>query len=104
MSRAGAWRRVPPSPTASRHWRWPKPAAPRCAAAARFRFQDIDVDSRHKVVLIGAGRIGRIHAGNAARHARIALAGVVDAVDAAAQSLAGEWGVPVTTLDAALAD
>ena len=38
----------------------------------------------HQVVLIGAGRIGRIHAGNAARHPRLKLAGVVDPVDAAA--------------------
>jgi myo-inositol 2-dehydrogenase / D-chiro-inositol 1-dehydrogenase len=58
----------------------------------------------HNVVLIGAGRIGRIHAGNAARHARIALAGIVDPFAAAAQALASEWNTPVTTLEAALAD
>jgi myo-inositol 2-dehydrogenase/D-chiro-inositol 1-dehydrogenase len=62
------------------------------------------VSRRHKVVLLGAGRIGKIHAGNAARHARLELTGVVDPVDAAAQALSLEWGVPVTTLDAALAD
>ena len=58
----------------------------------------------HQVVLIGAGRIGRIHAGNAARHPRLKLAGVVDPVDAAATSLAREHRVPVTSLEAALAD
>ncbi|GAA0254112.1 inositol 2-dehydrogenase [Rhodanobacter caeni] len=58
----------------------------------------------HKVVLIGAGRIGHIHARNAALHPRIELAGVVDAVDASAQALAREWNTTVTTLDAALAD
>ena len=58
----------------------------------------------HKVVLIGAGRIGRIHAKNAAFHTRIELAGVVDAIDAAAQSLAQEYATPVLTLEQALAD
>ena len=58
----------------------------------------------HKVVLVGAGRIGRIHARNAALHPRLQLAGVVDAVPAAAQALAQEWQAPVLTLDAALAD
>ena len=58
----------------------------------------------HQVVLIGAGRIGRIHAGNAARHPRLKLAGVVDPVDAAATSRAREHRVPVTSLEAALAD
>jgi myo-inositol 2-dehydrogenase/D-chiro-inositol 1-dehydrogenase len=58
----------------------------------------------HKVVLIGAGRIGRIHARNAAAHARIELAGVVDAIDAAAQSLAQEYATPVLTLEQAMED
>jgi myo-inositol 2-dehydrogenase/D-chiro-inositol 1-dehydrogenase len=58
----------------------------------------------HKVVLIGAGRIGHIHARNAALHPRIELAGVVDAVDASAQALAREWNTAVITLDAAIAD
>ena len=58
----------------------------------------------HKVALIGAGRIGRIHARNAALHPRIDLSAVVDPVDAAAQSLAGEWNSRVTTLDDVLAD
>jgi len=58
----------------------------------------------HKIVLVGAGRIGRIHAKNAASNPRIQLAGIVDAVDAAAQALAKEHGTPVRTLDDALAD
>lgn len=58
----------------------------------------------HKVVLVGAGRIGHIHAHNAAQHPRIELAGIVDAVDASAQALAAECGTTVTTLQAALDD
>ncbi len=58
----------------------------------------------YQVVLIGAGRIGRIHAANAVRHPRLKLAGIVDAIAASAEALAGECGSPVTTLDAALAD
>ena len=56
----------------------------------------------HKVVLIGAGRIGRIHARNAALHPGLELAGIVDPFADAAQALAGEWGSQVTTLDEAL--
>ena len=58
----------------------------------------------HKVALIGAGRIGRIHARNAALHPRIELTGVIDAINASAQALAAEWNTAVTTLEAALAD
>ena len=58
----------------------------------------------HKVALIGAGRIGRIHARNAALSDRITLAGVVDPVAEAASSLAAEWNVPVLTLDQAMDD
>jgi len=58
----------------------------------------------HKVALIGAGRIGRIHARNAALHPRLQLAGVVDAIEASAQALADEWNTAVTTLEAVLAD
>jgi myo-inositol 2-dehydrogenase/D-chiro-inositol 1-dehydrogenase len=58
----------------------------------------------HNIVLVGAGRIGRIHAGNIAANARLALAGVVDPVEAAAQALAREHGAPVRALDDALAD
>jgi len=58
----------------------------------------------HKVVLVGAGRIGRIHARNAALNPRLELAGVVDAIDASAQALATEWHSRAITLDTALAD
>lgn len=58
----------------------------------------------HKVVLIGAGRIGQIHAGNAARHPRIELAGIVDAVAASAETLAQKHHTIVTQLDTALED
>ena len=58
----------------------------------------------HKVALIGAGRIGHIHARNAALHPRLELAAVVDAIDASAQALAGKWNTAVGTLEAVLAD
>ena len=58
----------------------------------------------HDIVLVGAGRIGRIHARNAALDPRIRLAGIVDPVAAAAQSLAQEWNAPVLDLEQALAD
>lgn len=58
----------------------------------------------HKVVIVGAGRIGHIHARNAALHPRLVLAGMIDAIDASAQALAAEYGSKVMTLDAALAD
>ncbi|HRO27430.1 MAG TPA: Gfo/Idh/MocA family oxidoreductase, partial [Luteimonas sp.] len=58
----------------------------------------------HKVALIGAGRIGRIHARNAALHPGLELAAVVDPVAASAQALAGEWGARVAALDEVMAD
>ena len=58
----------------------------------------------HKIALIGAGRIGRIHARNAARHPRLQLAGIVDPMEASAQSLAQEWNSHVMSLDQALED
>jgi myo-inositol 2-dehydrogenase / D-chiro-inositol 1-dehydrogenase len=58
----------------------------------------------HKVVLIGAGRIGRIHAKNAAFNPRLELAGVVDAIEASAQSLAQEYGCDVLSLEQAMDD
>lgn len=62
------------------------------------------MSTRHKVVLVGAGRIGKIHAGNAAQHPRLQLVGVVDPFEPAAASLASEWNVPVCSLDATLSD
>ncbi|NLB57363.1 MAG: inositol 2-dehydrogenase [Gammaproteobacteria bacterium] len=57
-----------------------------------------------KIALIGAGRIGRIHARNAALHPALELAAVVDPVEASAQALAGEWGTAVRTLEEVIAD
>lgn len=57
-----------------------------------------------KVALVGAGRIGRIHARNAALHPRLELAAVVDPAEAAADALAGEWAAAVRTLDQVMAD
>lgn len=58
----------------------------------------------HDIAIVGAGRIGRIHAANAARHPGLHLKYIVDPVDAAAQSLAAETGALVADLDTALAD
>ncbi len=54
--------------------------------------------------VIGAGRIGRIHAGNVAAHAGAKLVAVSDAVSAAAESLAAELGTKATSREAILAD
>jgi myo-inositol 2-dehydrogenase/D-chiro-inositol 1-dehydrogenase len=56
------------------------------------------------LALIGAGRIGRIHAANAAATAGVSLKYVIDPVDAAARTLAAEAGATVATVDEALAD
>lgn len=58
----------------------------------------------YKVALIGAGRIGRIHARNAALSTRLALAAVVDPDPVAASSLAAEWRTTVASLDEIMAD
>ncbi len=54
--------------------------------------------------LIGAGRIGRIHAGNVAAHAGATLAAVTDALPKAAAALARETGARAESLDAIIAD
>lgn len=58
----------------------------------------------HSIALIGAGRIGRIHARNAALSDRVRLVGVVDPVEAAATELSQAWSVPVLSLDAVMND
>jgi myo-inositol 2-dehydrogenase/D-chiro-inositol 1-dehydrogenase len=58
----------------------------------------------HRLALFGAGRIGQIHAANAAAHPDLALAYVVDPVAEAAQALAARHGAAVATVEAALAD
>ena len=52
-----------------------------------------------RIAVIGAGRIGQIHARNIAAHAGAALAGVADAVVDAAEALATACAAPVLTLD-----
>jgi myo-inositol 2-dehydrogenase/D-chiro-inositol 1-dehydrogenase len=56
------------------------------------------------VALIGAGRIGQIHAGNAAAHADLTLKFIVDPNRAAAEALARRSGAAVVDLDAALGE
>lgn len=57
----------------------------------------------HGIALIGAGRIGRIHAANVAANSRLKLVSVVDPTDAAAE-LAGQYEAMVATMDQVLAD
>lgn len=52
----------------------------------------------------GAGRIGRIHAGNIAAHENARLRHVVDVDAAAARALAARTGARVSDADAAMAD
>ncbi len=53
------------------------------------------------IAVLGAGRIGRIHAANVAAHSRARLAGVFDVDHAVAESLAGRLGSRRLDLDAA---
>jgi len=57
-----------------------------------------------KMAVIGAGRIGQIHATNAARNGGVSLAGVADAIAAPAAKLAAELGTTVVTVDQIFAD
>ncbi|HEX7886544.1 MAG TPA: inositol 2-dehydrogenase [Phenylobacterium sp.] len=57
-----------------------------------------------ELVLIGAGRIGRIHAANAAAHPDLSLKYVVDPVASAAEDLARRHGAAVVDLQRALED
>lgn len=58
----------------------------------------------HDIAILGAGRIGRIHATNAARHPGLRLKYIVDPVATAAAALASETGAQVADLETALAD
>jgi len=58
----------------------------------------------HNVAVIGAGRIGRIHAGNAKADPRIALRYIVDPVAHAAEELAAATGASVASVDDVLDD
>jgi myo-inositol 2-dehydrogenase / D-chiro-inositol 1-dehydrogenase len=61
-------------------------------------------EARLAVALLGGGRIGRIHAGNAAAHPALSLKYVIDPVGDAAAALAAHYGAAVTTMERALAD
>lgn len=56
----------------------------------------------HNIVLIGAGRIGKIHAANVAANPRLRLAGVVDPVSDAAVELASKYDAEACSLEDAL--
>jgi myo-inositol 2-dehydrogenase/D-chiro-inositol 1-dehydrogenase len=58
----------------------------------------------HKIALIGAGRIGRIHAANAAAHPELELAYVIDPIADAAKSVAASYGAKTSDLEGALGD
>lgn len=58
----------------------------------------------HKIALIGAGRIGRIHAANVAAHPDLQLAYVIDPIADAAKSAAASFGAKTADLDGALGD
>ena len=58
----------------------------------------------HDIALIGAGRIGKIHAANTAAHPGLRLACVVDPVADAAAALAEQHGAEVRSVEEALAD
>nr|WP_314418487.1 inositol 2-dehydrogenase [uncultured Erwinia sp.] len=56
------------------------------------------------VALLGAGRIGQIHAGNIAAHPDCRLVRVMDVYAPAAKALAEKYGAQVSTLDQVLND
>src|SRR5512138_1332351 len=56
------------------------------------------------VALFGAGRIGKIHAGNVVRQPEVRLKYVVDVDDAAAAALARQHGAQVASADAVFGD
>ncbi len=58
----------------------------------------------HEIAIIGGGRIGRIHAGNAQAHPGIELKYIVDPVAGAAEQLAAATGATVADLEQVLAD
>jgi myo-inositol 2-dehydrogenase/D-chiro-inositol 1-dehydrogenase len=58
----------------------------------------------HKVALVGAGRMGSLHARNAAANPRLALATIADHDKSLAETLAGETGAAVAPYEEVLAD
>ncbi|RME18664.1 MAG: inositol 2-dehydrogenase [Alphaproteobacteria bacterium] len=57
-----------------------------------------------KVGLLGAGRIGTVHAGSIAAHPESALVAVSDALPRNAEKLAAEYGAQARTTEAIIAD
>ena len=57
-----------------------------------------------KIGMIGAGRIGKVHAASIKSDPRSHLVAVADAVPEAAQALASEYGITATSVEAILAD
>lgn len=58
----------------------------------------------HQIAIIGAGRIGKIHAASIAANPRLHLARVVDPFADAAGALAAQHGATVSSVEEALAD
>jgi len=58
----------------------------------------------HGIAVLGAGRIGRIHAANVTAHPKLALKYVVDPIAASAGELAAATGAAVATFDHVLGD
>jgi myo-inositol 2-dehydrogenase/D-chiro-inositol 1-dehydrogenase len=58
----------------------------------------------HHIAILGAGRIGRIHAANAVAHPQLSLKYVVDPIEASAAELATATGATVATLDQVFGD
>ena len=56
------------------------------------------------VALFGAGRIGKIHAGNVVRQPGVRLKYVVDVDSTAAMALGQQYGAQVTSADAVFTD
>jgi myo-inositol 2-dehydrogenase / D-chiro-inositol 1-dehydrogenase len=61
-------------------------------------------ETRAAVAVIGGGRIGKIHAANAAAHSALSLKYVIDPVGDVAAKLAARYGATAATLESALAD
>ncbi|MHC1480038.1 inositol 2-dehydrogenase [Frateuria aurantia] len=57
-----------------------------------------------EIALFGAGRIGKIHAGNLAAHPQVRLRYVIDVHAPSAQALAQQHGASVCSVEQALAD
>ncbi len=57
-----------------------------------------------KLAVIGAGRIGQIHAGNAAKNAAVTLVAVADAIPESASKLAGQLNCKVLSVEQIFAD